>query len=137
MRILRYSIAIALCTSSIAEERRVAEFDASKATVRQLSQVIRKEVSNGATVVVFREGRWKWHNLGRLGLPKIERKATKAFDYTAGLEKDVRRWTTENEVKAVQIALDPELPAKAFFSVERILTRLEIPYALTHGPGIE
>lgn len=132
-----------LCTVSLAigRDHVVEDFDVKRRSVAELIETIEKEVSKGATVVRFSAGRWQWHDLSKLGLAKVglvaekeEELADLRIKYSEKNRfQNVANWVRENEVKAVQIGFHGELPAEAFFELEAILTKLNIPYSLYSG----
>ena len=96
--------------------------------------IIRQAAREGATVVRFPEGKWKWYDLTCLQLPPRPMPIERDFDSGApDLEEQIRQWITEHKIKAVQIAIDADAPAKLFFKAESILSDLKLPYAVIGG----
>lgn len=128
---------LAICIFANAGEIVIASFDGEKESVQRMSEIIRRAAVGGATFVRFPDGQWKWHDLGRLGLPQKPDLVRKEYEIGAPeMEKNVREWIAKHNVKAVQIAIAKEAPANVFFKIERLLTGLNIPYGLVSGAEV-
>ena len=121
---------------AVGGERVVAEFDAKSRSIGELISAIETEVKQGATVVRFPGGRWKWHDLTKLKLKPVEDDNLVKIQIKLAevkLRSAVEDWISENKVAAVQIGLHKDLPAETFFNLELILTQLKVPYSLFSG----
>lgn len=137
MKRLAAIIALFLPVAAYAGEKTIKKFDGSVATVSSMSKIIRKEASEGATVVIFPGGRWKWHDLTQLNLPSKLKPAKKEYPVVFDqLETSIEDWVKELDIKAVLIRMNPKLPADVFFRIEKCLSVLNIPYAVTSTKGL-
>lgn len=132
--IMKTLITIIVLYSTImvcAREKVIKKFDGSTEFVLSMSMVIQKEAANGVTELIFPNGHWKWHSLAHLNLPsklKFEKKEILIID--ENLESLISDWVKLNDIKALLIRVNPQLPADAFFRVEKCITSLKIPYAV-------
>lgn len=132
MKKLAAIIVLSLPVSVYAGEKIIKEFDGSVATASAMSKVIRKEAAEGATVVTFPGGRWQWHDLTQLNLPPKVKPAKKVYPVVFDqLEDSIKEWVLRNNIAAVQIRINPKVPADVFFRVEKCLSLLGVPYAVT------
>ncbi len=123
---------------SNAGEKEISRFNGEKESIERMSAIIRQAAREGSTVVRFPDGQWIWHDLTRLELPPKRELLRKEFDATsADLDESIRKWITERNIKAVQIAIDKESPARLFFKVENLLTGMGMPYALVGGAEVD
>ena len=132
------SIFLAASVLVSAGEQVVSDFDGEKDTIERMGSVIRKRAAEGATVVRFPDGQWRWYDLTCLDLPPKQEMAERKFiRASAQLDSTIRDWVAKRGVKAVVISVNNKAPANTFFEIERILAQLKLPYALAIGGDVE
>lgn len=132
------SILLAAFVVASADERVVSDFDGEKDSIARMREIIRIKAEEGATVVRFSDGQWRWHDLTSLGLPLKQKMAQRKFERAAARhDSTIRDWVTKHGVKAVVISVNNKEPANIFFEIERLLTELKLPYALAAGGEVE
>lgn len=115
----------------------VSDFDGKRESIERMSTIIGEAASEGATLVRFPGGQWRWHAMTRLELPRKKKLEHTEFETAAiDLSASIREWITTHKVRAVQIAIDKDAPAEVFFKIERLLTGMSVPYALVGGTEV-